>query len=159
MTIARWIIVLVFLLPTAVIAAAGKGGPLVVPAAKAGAAGVEEIGRGDPRRQAILDALRIPVSGELGAPIEFVVETLRVDGDFAFAQVSAQRPGGEAIDISRTPYAEAEAEGMFDGPTVVALLRQSGGAWSVVTYAIGPTDVVWEPWSAEYGAPAALFAW
>lgn len=158
MTIARWILVVLFLLPTAVIAATGKGGPLVVPAAKVATAGVEEIGRGDSRRQAILDALRIPVSGELGAPIEFVVETLRVDGAFAFAEVSAQRPGGEAIDISRTRYAEAEAEGMFGGPTVYALLQQSAGAWMVLTYVIGPTDVAWEPWSADYGAPAALFA-
>lgn len=112
---------------------------------------------GDPLRRPLLDALRGEVEAELDQPVQFVVQTLKVQGDWAFYAGEVQGPGGRAIDFGRTPYAEAIAEQMFDGPGTFALLRRQGGRWTVVTHVIGPTDVAYVGWHDEYGAPERLF--
>ena len=47
----------------------------------------------------------------------------------------------------------------MDGLTIYALLRKTGNGWSVLAYVIGPTDLAYEPWPEEYGAPRSIFGW
>lgn len=109
------------------------------------AQGYTQPARGTAERKNLMDAIRPHVAMELGAPVEFVIHDLRVAGNAAFASLWAQRPGGREIDMVATPMA---ARGdyhpdMFDGPTVQALLIQSGGVWVAMHWAIGATDVWW----------------
>jgi hypothetical protein len=104
-----------------------------------------EPARGSATRADLMDAIRPIAEWNLGAPVEFVVDDLRVAGDVAFASLWAQRPGGGAIDMQRAPMVQRgdyDPE-TIDGPTMQALLQRSGRMWVAVTYAIGPTDVWW----------------
>ena len=112
---------------------------------------------GDPLRKTLLDALRAPVADELNQPVQFMVDTLRVQGDWAFYAGTVQRPDGRPIDFARAGFAERIAEGMFDGPGTYGLMHRVGGRWTVTVHVIGPTDVAYLGWSDEYGAPASLF--
>jgi hypothetical protein len=112
---------------------------------------------GDPLRRPLLDALRPAIQDDLGQPVQFMVDRLKVQGDWAFYAGSVQRPDGRAIDFARTRYAAEIEEGFFDGPTTYALLRRNGQGWRVVTFVIGPTDVAYMGWTEEHGAPASLF--
>lgn len=103
----------------------------------------EEPARGTPLRADLMDAIRPLLEWHLGPPIEIVVHSLRVQGDRAFVSGYAQRPGGVAIDMERTPMARRgeyypEAS---DGTTIQALLQQSGRMWVPVHWAVGATDV------------------
>lgn len=98
---------------------------------------------GTQARADLLDALRPLAEWQLDAPVEFVVGTLRVAGDVAFASVTAQRPGGGTIDLAATPMVRrgglSPAE--IDGPRLDALLQRSGRTWVAVLHGIGATDV------------------
>ncbi|WP_323763629.1 hypothetical protein [Marinovum sp.] len=113
-----------------------------------------EPARGSATRSALMEALRPHAEWELGAPVEFVVGELRVAGDLAFAALTAQRPGGAAIDLRRTPgFARGTLDPeMMDGASLQALYRKSGATWVAVHHAIGATDAwfVWEPLCAAY---------
>lgn len=114
-------------------------------------------GRGSPERAAILDAFRAPMEAAIGGPIEFRVSQLRVYGDWAYVSATPRRPGGRAIDWSRTRYAaDMQADAMSD--LTLGLLRRAGRGWRVVTHAIGPTDVPWIAWIDEHGAPKRVFS-
>lgn len=117
---------------------------------------VETIGRSNPLRKVLLDSLRPSIENDLGVDAQFVVDTLQVDGDWAFFAGTVQNTDGSPIDFSQTPYAEAEAEGMFGGPTVKAILSQQGKGWRVEAYSIGATDVVEAGWPDEFGVPCQL---
>lgn len=116
-----------------------------------------DIGVGDPLRRPLLDALRPSIQRDLGQPVQFMVDRLRVQGDWAFFDGSVQQPNGRPIDFSRTRYREEIDEGFFDGPHTYALLRRSGNKWNVVSFVVGPTDVAYMGWPDEYGVPASLF--
>ncbi len=105
---------------------------------------------GSPMRRAILDAVRPPIERALRGPVEFVVQTIRVQSGWALVIADPQRPGGGAIDASR--YFPNEQE--MDGLTVNAILRLRNGRWVLVDHAIGPTDV----WYCDpaLGAPRSL---
>ena len=112
---------------------------------------------GDPLRRALLNTLRAPIEDELDQPVQFMVDQLKVQGDWAFYAGSVQRPDGRPIDFARTRFAEAIAEGVFDGPTTYGLMHRVGGRWTVTVFVIGPTDVAYLGWPDEYGAPPSLF--
>ncbi|MDJ0821160.1 MAG: hypothetical protein QNJ09_05015 [Paracoccaceae bacterium] len=104
-----------------------------------------EPARGTQLRADLMDAARPHIEWALGAPVEFVVWDLQVEGDVAFASLWAQRPGGGAIDMNATPGA---ARGEIDpktgdGPTVQVLYQLSGNQWVAVHHGIGATDVWW----------------
>ncbi len=122
---------------------------LILTAAAAPAQDYFEPARGTPLRADLMSAIRPHIEWSLGAPVEFVVNDLRVSGDLAFASLWAQRPGGAPIDIAQTPAAEW---GMLDpevgdGPSIQVLYRKSGNVWVAVQHAIAATDVwySWEP--------------
>lgn len=112
--------------------------------------------RGSAERSAILDAVRVPVEKELGPRVVFVVRTLRMGEGWAFLSAEPQRPSGAPIDYRLTPYAEDVAADVFGGE-VAALLRWEDGAWVLRAYSLGHTDVVWDTWDQDFGAPRALF--
>jgi hypothetical protein len=113
---------------------------------------------GDPLRKPLLDALRPEVEKDLEQKLRFVVRVLRVEGDWAFADLQPRTPAGKEIDFSKTRHAERQREGMLDDDTLYALLERRDGRWQVRAFVIGPTDVAWAGWTDEYGAPEAIFA-
>ena len=112
--------------------------------------------RGSAERSAILDAVRVPVEKDLGPRVVFVIRTLRMGEGWAFLSAEPQRPSGAPIDYRLTPYADDVAADMFGGE-VAALLQWQDGAWVVRALSIGHTDVVWDTWDQDFGAPRALF--
>lgn len=107
-------------------------------------------------RKAILDALRVPVERDLKQKIVFVVEHINVSGNWAFVGGSPQSANGGEPNYRGTKYWEAKRAGMFDS-NYFALLKRSGGAWRVITYAIGCTDVCYATWWRDHRAPKAIF--
>jgi hypothetical protein len=112
--------------------------------------------RGSPLRAAILDGLRPMVEAEVGRPVEFIVLDLRVIGEWAFAYVTPQRPGGGAIPYVYTRYQAAVDAGAFDDQ-VAALLRETPAGWLVYEYSLGATDVPWVEWRDYYPVPWEVF--
>ncbi|MEE2865696.1 MAG: hypothetical protein VYE69_10740 [Pseudomonadota bacterium] len=103
---------------------------------------VHEPSRGTAERKDILDAMRPMMEARVGPPVEFVVNWMRSGHGWAFVQVSPQRPGGGAIDLSRTTFA-SQADYM-DGLVTFALLRYQFNRWNLVDFVVGPTDVFWQ---------------
>ena len=112
--------------------------------------------QGSPLRAAILDAVRPRVEAEVGKPVEFVVRQLRVLGEWAFADLTPQRPGGGAIEYVYSRYQRARDAGAFDNQ-VVALLRNTPRGWLVYEYSLGATDVAWYGWWRAYPVPEQVF--
>ena len=105
--------------------------------------------KGSPDRKAILDTVRPLAERDLGAPIEFIVGELNVAGAWSFVALTAQRPGGGAIDRYKTPFARRngeEAVSMFDCCHVEAVLHKTDGKWHVVESGVGTTDVWYTHW-------------
>lgn len=98
---------------------------------------------GSAERSALMDALRGAVEAELGGRAEFVVNTLRSDGEWAFAEVEPQWPGGRRIVAAETPLYRAEPDWPFDGLHTEAIFRKVDGRWQVLHHSIGSTDVWW----------------
>lgn len=96
---------------------------------------------GSPLRRTLLNVLRPLIVADLGAPIEFVVNGIRVAGNRAFVQVNAQRPGGAPIDLTRTRLAQRVEVGAIDGTRIEAFMVRRNGRWNVEEHSIGSTDV------------------
>lgn len=101
--------------------------------------------RGSDLRRDLLASVRVMAAYDLGAPVEFVVDSLEADEDRAFAMLSIQRPGGAAIDLSQSPMVSRDGipPDLIDGAVMVAFLQQIGGHWYIDEYSIGATDVWW----------------
>ena len=96
------------------------------------------------------------VERTLGKPAALDVRQLQTLEGWAFLRAQINSPGGQPIDYGGTPYADSQQNGSIS-KTYVALLQKQGDAWRIAVDRIGPTDVIWETWSKDYGAPAALF--
>lgn len=102
-------------------------------------------------RKAILDALRAPVTKQLGRPVEFVIKHFAVTAGWAFVMADMQGPGGGQINWQSTPCS-GDVSHLVGG-----LLRLQNGQWTVTGFALCPTDVAWATWPKDHGAPAAIF--
>ncbi len=111
---------------------------------------------GSPERVALMDTLRPTISATLRQPVIFVVDHLRVQGDWAFFHGKPRRPNGGKIDYAKTKYREEFKAGMFED-IVYALFQRADRGWRVVTWGIGNTDVPWGGFWKEYRAPKAIF--
>jgi hypothetical protein len=111
---------------------------------------------GSSERKAILDVLRVPVRKDLGQPVIFRVNAMAVQDNWAFVFAQPLRASGKPIDYRRTRHARDVRAGMF-GDDCSGLLRYQDGTWTLVTWNIGATDVVWTDWGKTYGAPSAIF--
>lgn len=120
------------------------------------AAQVEMPPPGSPLRAAILDAVRPMVEAEVGGKVEFVVNEIRVLGEWSFVMLTPQRKGGAPIGWAYTKYQARYDDGAFD-ETVTALLRETPEGWLVYEYDLGATDVVWTPWPDRYPVPPEVF--
>ncbi|HML91691.1 hypothetical protein [Methyloceanibacter sp.] len=107
-------------------------------------------------RKAIVDALRKPVTKDLGQSVIFVISDLNVCGDWAFVAAEPKRKNGTPVDWSLGSYADDMANDVCGG-LVHALLVKRGGTWTVRELAVCATDVPWIPWADDFGAPPALF--
>jgi hypothetical protein len=116
----------------------------------------DAVSQGDPRRKAILDALRPVVEHDLGQKVKFEVSTLRTANGWAAFSGKPVRPDGGRIDYSRTHYGSWIKDGVFD-EGVLALLRYTGGTWRVVEYSCGTTDYPGDAWLWDHKVKADLF--
>jgi hypothetical protein len=107
-------------------------------------------------RKAILSALRVPVEKELKQKIQFSVETIKVQGNWAFLGGALQNTSGGEPNFKGTDIQKRIDVDAFDN-NIFALLKKTGGKWKVVTYLIGCTDVCYLPWAKDYKAPKAIF--
>lgn len=117
---------------------------------------VNSPGKGSAERTAILNALRAPVEKELKQKIQFSIQTIKTQGNWAFVNGEPQNAAGGQPNYKNTAYQDAIENGAFDN-NFQALLKKSGGKWKVVTYAIGCTDVCWLGWDEQFKAPKAIF--
>jgi hypothetical protein len=122
-----------------------------------GADTIVRVERGSPQRAGILDAVRPLFIVETGGPIEFVVNTLNTMDGWAYGDVQLQRPGGVPIDWSKTKFAEANAQGAFEAEHSLFLLQDTGNGWTLVEFAVGPTDIAWDWWRQQHSLPQDLF--
>lgn len=112
--------------------------------------------RGTSLRAVILNALRPTIERETGGPVQFVVGTINVMGDWAYVDAKPQRPDGLPIDWRMTRHRQAFEADAFSG-IVLALLKQKAGKWEVAGYFVGPTDVAWYEWVTAYKLPEKFF--
>ena len=123
-----------------------------------GQSSVQKPAPGSKLRKAVLDGLRPSIEKDLKQKVIFKVDEIRVYQGWAFLHVHPLQPNGKPIDFKKTKYAEDLAEGMFDGDSTYAILRQSGNKWVVKAFSIGPTDVVWIGWmDPPIKAPKKVF--
>jgi hypothetical protein len=107
--------------------------------------------------QELIDALTPVLSADIGQPVSFTIETVGVDNDWAWLVVQPHTTAGGDIDWSQTKYGVQAAEGVLDGGgRTYALLKRENGAWSVLDFVVGPSDVAYGDWPARYGAPPEL---
>ena len=125
-------------------------------AAPAYAQQIVQIGRDAPDRKSILDAVRASVEGTLGIKVVFVVDRIRVFGDWGFASLHPRDAAGNRIDYRRTRIAK-DFDPEQDSDLVGALVRRQDGSWTPVESALLPTDVYWEEWEQKYKLPRAMF--
>jgi hypothetical protein len=131
-------------LSVALMLASGGGAEVVTPAP------------GSAERTAILEAVRAEIAADLPRPVVFRVHRLGVAGGWAFLAATPQQPDGRPYDYRGTRYQAEIDDGLFDD-NLFALLQRAHGRWRVRARIIGATDVPFEDWSEEYGAPAAIF--
>jgi hypothetical protein len=112
--------------------------------------------RGTAEREGIMDAARVPIGGEIGVPVIFVVDVLQSDGHWAYLEGTPVNPDGTDINWANTVLADAMAQGMMSR-TAMVLLRNDGQGWGVADYVMGPTDVYWLGWVDSFGLPERLF--
>lgn len=123
--------------PTQGNAAAAAQGPAAAP--QTGVSATAPPAAGSAQRAAIMDALRPAIERKLAGPVEFVVQRAAVQDGWALVIAEPQRPGGGKINPRR--HFPNEVIEFMDGLTINAILRFSGGGWTLVDHAIGPTDV------------------
>lgn len=121
---------------------AGTKSPAPAPTAEAAPAS---------QRKAILDALRVPIERNLKQSVVFAVQKYAVIGDWAFVMATPKRPDGGEIAWART-VCRGDVSHLVGG-----LMKREGGRWIVRDYALCPTDVAWDGWPEQHGAPRALF--
>jgi hypothetical protein len=112
---------------------------------------VHEPAKGSPERAAILDAIRPAVEAQMWGPVEFKIDQMRTDGDWAFVMAEPQRPGGKPVDPETTAFAGQEDQ--MDGLTVLGLARFVRGRWVHIGDIIGPMDAAQTAWVQNYRVP------
>jgi hypothetical protein len=105
-----------------------------------------------PEGQAILAPALADLNNQLQKPANLDGTLLRTSQGWAFVQGQIKGPDGQWIDYSGTPFAIGNHSKKY-----LALVRDSGQSWQLVTSKVGPSDVAWANWSQEYGAPAEIF--
>ncbi|MGH1415009.1 MAG: hypothetical protein ACRBB0_16085 [Pelagimonas sp.] len=105
----------------------------------------EEPQRGSQIRNDLMDAMRPHAEAVFGAPVVFVVQELRVEGDVAFGMLKPVRPGGQEIgfDDLGPRYREYEDREYWSGADMQVLYERSGRTWVATHQTFGATDAWW----------------
>lgn len=112
----------------------------------------------DAQTQALLAVVTPVIATELGVPVSLEASQVRVMNEWAWVVATPRQANGAPMDWAATTRASAYENGVMDeSGATYALLKQEGGAWRIVAHTIAPTDVAWESWPTEYGAPRDLF--
>lgn len=110
-------------------------------------------------RKAVLKAATAPLGEAFGDRVQVEVEQLDRIGPWVFLRGRLRDVAGGRPDFSGTAYEKPAAAGQMSD-VYVALLRQSDEhttGWQLRAHAIGPSDIAWETWPRDHGAPTALF--
>lgn len=110
----------------------------------------------DPRTSAILAGLTPVIAEDLGQQVLLKIEVLRIGGGYAYFVGEPRTLADQPIDFAATHYRQAIDAGMFDGQRLSAYLREEKGAWKVLAFAQGPTDLPDIGWPDEFGGPFDL---
>jgi len=108
---------------------------------------------GSALRKAILNAVREPVQDELDMEVQFKVNELRTDGEWAFLNAIPLTKDHKRIDYARTKYAKDVREGLFDDWLCALVRKQPDQSWTVIVLSIGATDVPFVDWPRRFDAP------
>jgi len=110
-------------------------------------------------RNALLMALTPVIEYELGngQKLSFQVVEARTQGDWGWIHATPLTLDGAPVDWSKTKFDDQNRDGLLDGGGATrALLQKVVGVWEVRAFNIGATDVAWQGWPEEYGAPAEV---
>lgn len=107
-------------------------------------AGPREVPKGSELRDHLFTLARATVEEKAGRPVLFAGSLKELDG-WAFFNGGIVDKSGQAIRV-----------GGAESSDTVILWKKSGGAWELVTSAVGITDVYYAGWPDEYGAPNEL---
>jgi hypothetical protein len=102
-----------------------------------------------------MSALREAVAREVGQPVVLEIDKRREDERWVFVTAVARTADGKPIDYTRTRFADAVKEGIFDD-WLCALLERQGARWKVVALDIGATDVPYVDWPERFQVPRQL---
>ena len=109
-----------------------------------------EPSRGTQLRADLLEAVRTKAVEVYGTPVEFVVLDLLVANDLAYANLLAQRPGGQSIALTETPayrnfewFRSAVQADLGPPNNIQALLRRQGKGWRVIHAPVATTEAWW----------------
>jgi hypothetical protein len=108
----------------------------------------------DESTQVLLNVLDPVLSTNIGQPVSLQPTTVSMRDEWAFIIGQPRKPDGTAIDWATTSYAQRAADGVLDGDgQTFALLKNVNGAWEVLEYVVGPTDVAHIEWAGKHGVP------
>lgn len=110
---------------------------------------------GTAERTAILDSLRFPLEAAVNQSVVFMVDHMKVQGDWAFFIATPHKRSGGRIDYRGTKYEwiSQEAEEYAFG-----LVKRRGDIWVVVEHVYFANDVPWAGlWDTVPGVPRAIF--
>ncbi|MEC5126007.1 hypothetical protein VSU19_04560 [Verrucomicrobiales bacterium BCK34] len=110
---------------------------------------------GTAERTAILDPVREPLQKAIGQKVIFVVDHMKMDGDWAFVIATPKTKNGGPISYVGTGFEDDANEA---DELTVALLRKKNGKWTLVEHAYFTTDVWWENlWENYENCPRSIF--
>ncbi|MBL6431484.1 MAG: hypothetical protein HPM95_11240 [Alphaproteobacteria bacterium] len=98
-------------------------------------------GTGKQERKDLMNAIRPLVEARVYPPVEFVIDRLRVSGNWA--SPSSRRNGREANRLTCREQRCASRRTIWTGSPPMPCFVRAYGRWNIVDYAIGPTDVFW----------------
>lgn len=111
--------------------------------------------KGSEERTAILDSVRAPLEKAIDQKVIFVVEHMKVDGDWAFVKAVPKTKDGEAISYKGTEFEEEADEA---DELTIALLQKKDKKWVLVEHGYFTTDVWWiDLWERHKGCPKTIF--
>lgn len=113
----------------------------------------------DPAHEALAGLTAARAREAIGKDVGLDLQAVDRSGRWAAVRARLHDPGGAALSLDDTPYAEQAAAGATSD-IVVMLFRlegdPEGNDWEVVDQAILPTDVAWLGWPQEHGVPSRL---
>ncbi len=113
----------------------------------------------DPDRATLAGLAADGTRQALGKEVELELQAVDRSGHWAVVRARLLDPGGAALSLGDTPFADAAAAGRVSDLAVVLFRLDEGqdaDGWKVIDQAILPTDVAWLGWPQAHGVPSQL---